>query len=303
MATTVVAPVSNSIALTSKYLPLLDEVYKKEACSAILDTPAARVNWVGANAVNIMKLSAVGLGTYDRNAGYVPGDTTGAWETHTIAVDRGRSYQVDYLDNEESLGLVVGNLLGEVERVNIIPELDAYRFSKLAGTTGIDGTTGTITVGTTDVGALISDAEASMDDNEVPTEGRILFVSPKCYNALKRNIERRIINDESNVNYTVEYFDDMRIIRVPQPRFNTAVTLNAPTAHNGAGGYTATGDDINFMIVHPSAVLQVMKHYAPRLFTPEQNIEADAYRLNIRYAGDTFVLANKVKGIYLHAES
>jgi hypothetical protein len=95
----------------------------------------------------------------------------------------------------------------------------------------------------------------------------------------------------------------MRIIRVPQPRFNTAVTLNAPTAHNGAGGYTATGDDINFMIVHPSAVLQVMKHYAPRLFTPEQNIEADAYRLNIRYAGDTFVLDNKVKGIYLHAES
>lgn len=302
MATTVVAPVSNSIALASKYLPLLDEVYKKEACSAILDTPAARVNWVGANAVNIMKLSAVGLGTYDRNAGYVPGDTTGVWEMHTIEVDRGRSYQVDYLDNEESLGLVVGNLLGEVERVNIIPELDAYRFAKLAGTTGIDGTTGTITVGTTDVGALISDAEASMDDNEVPTEGRILFVSPKCYNALKRNIERRIINSESNVNYTVEYFDDMRIIRVPQPRFNTAVTLNAPTAHNGAGGYTATGDDINFMIVHPSAVLQVMKHYAPRLFTPEQNIEADAYRLNIRYAGDTFVLDNKVKGIYLHAE-
>ena len=303
MATTVVAPVSNSIALASKYLPLLDEVYKKEACSAILDTPAARVNWVGANAVNIMKLSAVGLGAYSRNAGYVPGDTTGAWETHTIAVDRGRSYQIDYLDNEESLGLVVGNLLGEVERVNIIPELDAYRFAKLAGTSNIDGTTGAIVVGTTDVPALIAAAEASMDDNEVPSEGRILFVSPTCYNALKAKIERRFINSESNVNYAVEYFDDMRIIRVPQPRFNTAITLATPSAHDGAGGYTATGENINFMIVHPSAVLQVMKHYSPRLFTPEQNIEADAYRLNIRYAGDTFVLANKVKGIYLHAEA
>ena len=303
MATTVVAPVSNSISLASKYLPLLDEVYKKEACSAILDTPAARVNWVGANAVNIMKLSTVGLGTYDRNAGYVPGDTTGAWETKTINVDRGRSYQVDYLDNEESLSLIVGNLLGEVERVQIIPEIDAYRFAKLAGTASIDGTTGSIVVGTTDVGALISDAEASMDDNEVPAEGRLLFVSPKTYNALKRNIERRIINDEKNVNYAVEYYDDMRIIKVPQARFYTAVTLNAPTAHDGAGGFTATGEKINFMIVHPSAVLQVMKHYAPRMFTPEQNIEADAYRLNIRYAGDTFVLDNKVKGIYLHAEA
>ena len=303
MATTVVAPVSNSIALAAKYLPLLDEVYKKYSLTAILDTPAARVNWVGANAVNIMKLSSVGMGTYDRNAGYVPGDVTGTWETHTIEVDRGRSYQVDYLDNEESLGLVVGNLLGETERVQIIPEWDAYTFAKLAGTTGIDGATGSITVGTTDVGSLIADAEASMDDNEVPYEGRILFVSPTCYNALKRNIERRIINSENNVNTNVEFYDDMRIIRVPQVRFNTAITLNAPTAHDGAGGYTATGDDIHFMIVHPSAVLKVMKHYAPRLFTPEQNIEADAYRLNIRYAGDTFVLENKVKGIYCYADA
>lgn len=303
MATTVVAPVSNSIALASKYLPLLDEVYKRESLSAILDTPSARVNWVGANAVNIMKLSTVGMATYDRNAGYVPGNTTGAWETHTIAVDRGRSYQVDYLDNEESLGLVVGNLLGEVERVSLIPEIDAYTFAKLAGTSGIGGATGSITVGTTDVAALVSDAEASMDNDEVPYEGRILFVSPTCYNALKRNIQRRIINSEDNVNTNVEYFDDMRIIRVPQSRFNTAITLNSPTSNSGVGGYAATGQDINFMIVHPSAVLKVMKHYSPRLFSPEQNIEADAYRLNIRYAGDTFVLQNKVKGIYMHAKS
>ena len=303
MATTVVAPVSNSISLASKYLPLLDKVYKKESCSAVLDTPEYRVRWVGANAINVMKLSMVGLGTYDRDAGYVPGDTTGAWETLTISVDRGRSYQIDTLDNEESLSVIVGNMLGELERVHTIPEMDAYCFAKLAGATGIDGTTGSIVVGTTDVGSLIANAEASMDDNEVPAEGRILFVSPTCYNALKRNIERRIINGEGNVNYNVEYFDDMRIIKVPKARFNTAITLAAPSSHNGAGDYTATGEDIHFMIVHPSAVVKVLKHYSPRLFTPEQNIEADAYRLNYRYSGDTFVLANKAKGIYVYANA
>ena len=303
MATTVVAPVSNSIGLASKYLPLLDKVYKKESCSAILDTPEYRVRWVGANAINVMKLSMLGLGNYDRDAGYVPGDTTGAWETLTINVDRGRSYQVDALDDEESLSVIVGNLLGEVERVHVIPEMDAYCFAKLAGATGIDGSTGSIVVGTTDVPALISAAEASMDDNEVPSEGRILFVSPTCYNALKAKIERRIINSENNVNTNVEYFDDMRIIRVPQARFSTAITLATPSAHNGAGDYTATGENIHFMIVHPSAVVKVLKHYSPRLFTPEQNIEADAYRLNYRYAADTFVLANKAKGIYVYAEA
>lgn len=303
MATTVVAPVGNSISLAAKYLPLLDEVYKRASLSSILDTPSARVNWVGANAVNVMKMNTVGMTSYDRNAGYVPGDANGTWETLTINVDRGRSYQIDYLDNEETLGLMVGNLLGEVERVQVVPELDAYRFAKLASTAGIGGSTGTITYGTTDVSALIDTAEAAMDNGEVPYEGRILFVSPTCYNALKVNIERRIINSEDNVNTNVEFYDDMRIIRVPQARFQTAITLQTPTAHDGQGGYVTAGKDIHFMIVHPSAVIQVMKHYVPRLFSPAQNIEADAYRLNVRYAADTFVLDNKKSGIYVYADT
>lgn len=300
MATTVVAPVGNSISLAAKYLPLLDEVYKRGSLTSILDTDSSRVNWVGANAVNIFKFDAVGMGDYSRNAGYVPGDANGSWETKTIAVDRGRSYQIDYLDNEEVLGMMVGRGLGEIERVSVIPEIDAYRFAKWAGTVGIDGATATVVPGTTNVASLINTAEASMDDNEVPYEGRILYVNPTVYNVLKSNIERRIINSENNVNTNVEFYDDMRIIRVPKGRFNTAITLNQPTDHDGAGGYTATGADINFMIVHPTAILQTMKHYVPRLFTPEQNIEADAYRINFRYCGDTWVLDNKLKGIYCH---
>ena len=302
MATTVVAPVSNSISLAAKYLPLLDEVYKRESLTAILDTDPSYVNWVGANAVNLFKFSSVGMSTYSRNSGYVPGDANGSWETLTIAVDRGRSYQVDYLDNEEVLGLMVGRGLGEIERVSVIPEIDAYRFSKWAGTSGIStGTAATITPGTTDVPGMIDTAEAQMDDDEVPYEGRILFVSPTAYSGLKQKIQRRVINSENNVNTNVEFYDDMRVIRVPQARFKSAITLNAPTTSNGAGGYSAASGakDINFMIVHPSAVMQVMKHYVPRLFTPEQNIEADAYRINYRYCGDTWALANKLKGIYV----
>lgn len=303
MATTVVAPVTNQISLAAKYLPLLDEVYKAASKTAILDTANDRVRWIGANTVNMLVLTEMGLSNYSRNAGFVPGDTNGAWEPFQITQDRGRSYQIDVMDNDETLGQIVGNLLGEVERLQVVPEVDAYRFAKMAGATGIDGTTGSITVGTTDVKALISAAEASMDDNEVPEDGRILFISPKAKNGLKGNIERRIVNSEANVSYEVEYFDSMRLVTVPQGRFNTAVTINAPTASNGAGGFTASGNAINFMIVHPSAVMQVVKHVVPRLFSPEQNIEADAWRLNYRIYHDAFVLPQKAKGIYLHAEA
>ncbi|MBO5971145.1 MAG: hypothetical protein J6S14_21945 [Clostridia bacterium] len=302
MATTVVAPVGNSISLAQKYTPLLDEVYKAASRTAVLDVDRERIEWVGANTAKIFKISTVSMAEYDRNAGFVPGDANGSWETMELEVDRGRSYQIDAMDNEETLGMMVGNTLGEVERVQIVPELDAYRFAKMASATGITTVNGTVT-DQTDVAALIFAAEATMDDDEVPDEGRILFVNPTVYSVLKTNIERRIVNSENNVAYEVEYFDNMRVIKVPSARFNTAVTLNEPTAHDGAGGFTATGSTINFMIVHPSAVMGVIKHNPIRIFSPEQNIEADAYRINVRYYGDIFVLDNKVKGIYVHCPS
>lgn len=300
MATTVAMPVSNSVTLAQKYIPRLDEVYKREALSAVLDT--SNVEWVGADTIKIYKFSTVGMATYDRGGGFVAGDTTGAWETFQLTVDRGRSYLLDYLDDEESMSMLVASQLSQTERINVIPEIDAYTFATLAGKSGISAATpATIVVGTTDVPALIAAAEAKMDNDEVPYEGRILFVSPDCYNALKAKIERRVINSENNVNMNVEYFDDMRIIRVPQTRFNTAVTLNNSSTHNGTGGFTLSGNAINFMIVHPSAVIKVMKHRIVRVFSPEQNPTADGYLINYRYSAGVFVPDNKVKGIYLHA--
>lgn len=174
------------------------------------------------------------------------------------------------------------------------------RFAKLAGTTGIDGTTETISTASGAV-AAIDVATASMDDNEVPYEGRILFVNPTFYRYLKGGIERRVMNGENNINYNVEYYNDMRIISVPSKRFNTAITLNAPTASSGAGGYTATGNTINFMIVHPDAIMGVVKHKIPNIFSPAENQEADGWKLNYRIYHDVWVKKNKVKGVYVNA--
>ena len=74
MATTVTAPVGNSISLASKYLPILDEIYKRESLTRMLDTAKSRVNWIGAQTANIFTTNPVGLANYDRNAGFVPGD-------------------------------------------------------------------------------------------------------------------------------------------------------------------------------------------------------------------------------------
>jgi hypothetical protein len=57
MATTVTAPVANTIGLASKYLPILDEIYKYGSMSSLLDTANERVRWIGAKTANIFTMN------------------------------------------------------------------------------------------------------------------------------------------------------------------------------------------------------------------------------------------------------
>ena len=67
----------------------------------------------------------MGMSNYSRNAGFVPGDVNGSWVPYVLNTDRGRSYMVDALDNDETLGMAFGSLLSVVEREHVIPEVDA----------------------------------------------------------------------------------------------------------------------------------------------------------------------------------
>ena len=294
---------SNSISLAQKYLPILDEVYKANAKSAILDS--TKIEIVGGNTVKVFKTSMDGLGDYSRNEGFISGDVTGTWETLTLTKDRGRTFMIDRMDNEETLDMAFGTLAGEFIRTKVVPEIDAYSFAKMAGTGSIlTGTAADITVGTTNVPDLVEEAEMAMNENEVPEEGRILFISETAYAGLKAKVTRTTMNGDAALNREVETFNGMRIIRVPQNRFYTAITLydGKSTGQTGGGyvGTITTGYKINFMIVHPSAVTKVVKHVLPRIFTPDENQKADAWKFDYRIYHDMFVYDNKVKGIYLH---
>ena len=284
---------------------ILDEVYKASSKTSILDTANERVRFIGSDTVNLYTMSLDGLGNYSRNAGFVTGSVTGGWEPYKLTQDRGRSFMVDVMDNDETMGMAFGTLAGEFIRTQVTPEIDAYRFAKYAGTSGISsGTPADITVGTTDVPSLIQEAETIMGDDEVPEEGRILFISETAYAGLKDKITRYVQNGERGIETAIDYYDGMRVIKVPKGRFNTGITLNdGLSAGETKGGFTvpaSTSYPINFMIIHPSAVVQIAKHVVPRIFSPQVNQSADAWKFDYRIYHDAFVENNKVAGIYLH---
>ena len=302
MATTVSPAIANSIGLASQYIDLLDEIYKKESTTAILDTAQDMVRWSDEyHTFYLFETDMVGLGDYSRNGGFVRGDVTAQWRGYEPQWDRGRQFLIDRIDNAESMGMAFGTLSGEFMRTKVVPETDAVRFATYAtNAASAMKTTETISSGAAAVAAIDLGTE-KLDDAEVPYEGRILFVNPTMYRYLKAGITRYTMNGENGIDYNVEMYDSMRVITVPSGRFNTAVTLGQPTDHDGAGGYTATGSTINFMIIHPTAIMQAVKLANPRIFSPDVTQQAQAWMYDFRQYHGAWVKHQKTNGIYLNA--
>lgn len=297
---------ANSIALAKIYLDMLDAVYKEGAKTAILDNGGALVReTASANTIMIPKTTIQGLGDYSRNTGFAAGDVTLAWETHTLTQDRARSFMIDAMDNQETAEVAFGTLAGQFLRNSVIPEVDAYRFATMAANAG---NSATLTLTKSTVCTAVDTATEVMNEAEVPQNDRVLFVSPSVYTFLKQSdlFVRNILpaTSATALNTNVESYNGMPVIVVPQNRFYTEITTNdGTTAGQEAGGYAktaVTGKDINFMIVSLSAVIGVTKHVAPRVFSPDVNQDADAWKFQYRIYHDIFVPENKVDGIYLH---
>ena len=294
---------ANSIALFKKYMNLLDEVYKQNAKTSILDGDNTLVQ-MGANANEIVipKISMDGLADYSRNSGYVDGDVTLTNETVKFNYDRGRAFTIDAMDNEETAGVAFGKLSSEFIRTKVVPELDAFRFAAYAGTTGISkvSTGTTLSTGDNVISALRA-ATTKMDEDEVPMEDRHLFITPTLH-GLVQDL------DTTKSREVMSRFSDVTL--VPQTRFYTAIDLydgvtdnsGSEGANEKVGGYVkaSAGKDINFMVIHKPALLQYTKHTVNKIITPEENQHADAYKFPYRAYGLADVYENKVAGIYLH---
>lgn len=291
---------ANTIALAEKFMPILDEIYKRESLTARLDAKTKPVNFGGVNEVEIFKISVVGLGNYSRSTGYPAGDATATWETVQLLQERARAFSIDRMDDEETLGMAFGKLSGEFIRTQVVPEVDAYRFAKWASTPGISTVAAATLANGAAVLAAIDVAAGQLDADEVPTDGRLLFVSSSIYRLLMAAVSRQLDN-QPTFDRRLRSLDEMTIIPVPQGRFYTAITLD-PGSESNTGGFSkgAGATNINFILMHPTAVEQATKLANLKIFSPDENQLTDSWLFQYRLYHDAWVYENKVDGIYLH---
>ncbi len=295
---------ANSIALATQYTQAVDARYRLKSLTANLEVNDDYVRgFDNAGTIQVLSVVTDGLGDYDRTAGFKTGDTTATWASYTIDNDRATSFGVPIMDNAEAGGKIFVQTAKQFMDQQVIPEIDATRFARMASG------------GTTPIAANLADGDAylaaidagvlAMDDSEVPSEGKTLYLSNAGYSLLKneRKISRGfdvLENGAKVINRQFEELDGMRIVKVPKSRFYTGITLNDGTS---SFGYANSGKEINFMIVHKDAVKAITRHQKIRIFPASVNqaSENDLYQYRIYH--DLIVPSKKTAGVYTHGKA
>lgn len=291
---------ANSIEFAKNYTGILDEVYQRAAVSRCLNSGGRMVR-AGRNAKEILipKISVMGLGDYTRNVGYKTGSITYEYETHSFGYDRAIRLFSDVMDVEESGVLDCFVEAGaELQRTQVAPEGDAYTFSQIASTEGVTVKGEDLSeASAVDVLAALRAVINDMDEKQVSTGSRILFITP----TLRGVVDDFSLANPTRSNRVLERFS--RIVEVPQVRFYTAIDLKNGDADQFGYAKAAAGKDINFMVVEKSAVIKYDKHVASRVFSPDELEALDSYMLKYRKYGIVSVLENKLDGVYVSSST
>ena len=296
----------NTLEYATIFQQALDKQMEQALTSGWMDQNAGQVKYTGGNEVKIPKVSLVGLGNYDRDAGFKQGAVTLSYETLKMTQDRGRTFSLDAMDVDETNFVAsAGMVMGEFQRLKVVPEVDAYRYAKIYSYAKDGHTTEYTAAKASIIDALDADI-AAVQDKVGDSEPLIIVMNRKIHATLNNasSIEKYINVGEfkaGEVSTKVSYFNDLPILDVPSARFKTAITLDAG-ATKDAGGYTAAADaqEMNWIIIARRAPIAVVKQDKVRIFAPDTNQQMNAWKLDYRKYHDLWILDNSKDGIMVN---
>lgn len=298
----------NTIALATTMTEELDRAVAQKAVTGFFADNALRAKFVGAGTVLIPEVGVSGLGDYDRDTGFVQGAITVSNKSHTLTMDRGRSFHLDAQDADESgIPDLAGEVSGEFVRTQVVPELDAYVLSKLAGYAL--GKSQTVT-GTPSSQAykMLTEAIGKVQNAVGYEEELVCFVNSSFHSAIQSTDELTRQLTVGNfrkgaVDLQVKSLNGVAIFPVNDSRMKTAYTFNDGASEDQeAGGFTptTTAKSIGFLVLPKRAGMLVKKTEKTRIFAPNANQKADAWKIDYRIYYDLFIKNSLAAGVYAY---
>ncbi len=298
----------NLDSFSQKVTDELDKAIVMKPVTGFFSDNNLRGKFVGAKTVLIPEMSVSGLGDYDRDTGFVSGTIAVSTNAYSLAMDRGRSFQLDREDNDESgIADLAGQVLGEFVRTQVVPEVDAYVLSKLAGYAVTEEQTVSGTPAT-DAYSMLMEAIAKVQNEVGYDEELVAFMDSTFWAALQTSgdITRTLVMNSfkrGEASVQIHTLNGVALLPVPDNRMKTAYEFYDGISSGEEDGGFVVGDNasnIGLLVLPRRAASLVKKTEEVRTFDPAHNLYADAWKFDYRLYYDLFIKNNMAASIYAY---
>lgn len=280
----------------------LDQQVVREATSGWMEANAGQVEYNGGKTIKIPQLSTSGLGDYDRDQGHPLGKVTLTYDDYTMTQDRGTAFQLDAMDvNETNFVANATNVAKNFQRTNVIPEIDAYRYSRLYYYANEVTNTEEVTLTVDNTLTKLREHLRAVADVVGDTPLVISMTSQALANIEASKELTRTLDvgqfTQGGIKMAVKKIDEHVIKLVPSARMKTKYVF-----HTGADQFGFTPDDeaknIAWILTPLTTPIAVSKTDKLRVFSPDVYQMADAWKIDYRKYHDLWVKKNDQKTVF-----
>lgn len=273
-----------AIYLHEKFAPKIAEAFARESFAD--GRLSNQYSFSGARTVKISTPVTVPLNDYVRQGASrygVPGEMQDTIQELTLSQDRSFTMTIDKGNHLDQNGTkAAARMLALEIKEQVVPEKDRYTFRRLAEQAGhIVGNSAPLT--RNNVCERISEGTRVLDESEVPSDGRTLFVTPAVYKLLRLSdefIKTEQLAQRSLTRGLVGEYDNMQVVKVVSSRFPA---------------------NVNFLIVHRSAATAPSKIADTKLHTDPPGLSGNL--LEGRFYYGCFVIGARAGGIYAEIDT
>lgn len=280
----------------------IQQQFARELTSADLDANRT-YRFVDAQTIKVPTITLTGYKDHARDGSKNRGIVSNTYQIMTLTHDRDIEFYVDEMDvDETNQVLSAANITAVFNQEHAIPELDAYRYSKLYSEfVALGGQPDNTALDESNILTVFDKMMEAMDEAAVPQSGRILKVTPAVYTMLK-NAEKiqkyiDVSGGTNSINRNVRSLDEVTIVKVPSDRMKTLYDFTEGFVP-GEGA-----KQINMILYHPSAILAPVKVADIYLWNKGETPEsAYGYLYQNRMYTDLFIIKAKLAGIAMNVE-
>lgn len=199
----------------------------------------------GTGQIKVAKIAMQGLANHTRGGGFNKGKVSLTWETMQLEYDRDRQFDIDAMDDEENMSIVTARAMGTFVDEEVVPEVDAVRFAKLAANATGEGTATPATYSSaSDALDAVMLAEEFMQDNGSALQSCVFYCSSRMRTLLRKaSAESFMLRPGEAPNTNFMTFDEMKMVPVPGVRFYTGIELlDGTSVGEEEGGYQKATD-------------------------------------------------------------